>query len=168
MTSAARPVAIPASIDSHGKPGIAGITRGVVKLEVDVVTSELLVIEGDDVTTLVETDVVVTTLVTIDEVLDELVTLDVAELLVDTLEEELDEELLVVLNGNDVVAVTLAGTPPGGSRWKMSASEFGKPAMFVPTAKPFVLERSESPSRVPVFEVGIEGESVDHELDTLS
>lgn len=66
-----------------------------------------------------------------------------------------------------VVAVLVAVIPPGGSRCRMSDREFGKAVSWLPTARPFVLERRESPRRVPVF--GIDGaSSVDHELVILS
>jgi hypothetical protein len=38
IPSKAMPMTIPAMIDSHGNPGIAGSTRGVVVEEEDVVT----------------------------------------------------------------------------------------------------------------------------------
>lgn len=162
----------PATIDSHGKPGIAGITSAVVVVDVDAVTSELLVTD-EDVTTLVETDAVVTSLVTapVDEVLDVLASLEVTLLvtLAEELEEVLEEELLIVLDDGDVVVVTLAGTPPGGSRWKIKANVAAFGTIFVPTAKPFVLERNAKPLRVdpaPAAETGLS--NVDHELLTGS
>ena len=42
MASAVNPTIIPAMIDSIGKPGIAGMTSGVVVLEVEGVTVTVL------------------------------------------------------------------------------------------------------------------------------
>jgi hypothetical protein len=80
-----------------------------------------------------------------------------------------EEELLIVLDDGDVVVVTLAGTPPGGSRWKIKANVAALGTMFVPTASPFVLERNAKPLRVepaPAAETGLS--NVDHELLTGS
>jgi hypothetical protein len=135
---------IPAAIDSHGKPGTAGTTRGVVALDDDD--------EEDAVTVRVLTDVAVAELL-VDWLVAELevwvevltwvdvvaVELVEAELVVLEIVEEDDvlelEVLVVVTIGTVVVAIWVGGF--GGSRWKIPDSE-GVPEIPAPTAKPSV------------------------------
>ena len=96
IASAARPIAIPAMMDSIGKPGTAGITRGVVVLD-DCVTVtvakelevSLDVLSVELVTSLVE---VTTEDVLVSDVLVELTVLEATLVL-----ELVDEVVLLVV-----------------------------------------------------------------------
>lgn len=58
MTSTERPMMIPAAIDSHGKPGTAGTTSGVVAIDED---------DAVTVTVLTEVDVLLDVLLAVAE-----------------------------------------------------------------------------------------------------
>jgi hypothetical protein len=134
---------IPAAIDSHGKPGTAGTTRGVVALDdddeedavtvrvlTDVAVAELLV---DWLVAELEVWVEVLTWVDVVAVEAELVVLEIVEVEEDDVLEL--EVLVVVTIGTVVVAIWVGGF--GGSRWKIPDSE-GVPEIPAPTAKPSV------------------------------
>lgn len=138
MTSAVRPMAIPAMIDSTGKPGTAGSTRGVVvELEdsVTVTVAAELVLALEVSLTMVLSVVLVSTLVVVVDwtelVSVELVVLEVTMLVL----LELVEALLDV----EIVVVVVLPPPPlvggfRGSRWKMPANV--PPVIGRPTANP--------------------------------
>jgi hypothetical protein len=131
----------PAIIDSHGKPGIAGSTIGVVT----VLVAELTVVEGVLSTVTVDTE----TLAIVDSselvvstawvvVLDD-VTLELDE---DTIvaDAELDAEVSVVSDEFDVVPPPLNVGGVIGSRWKIPVRGFMEPVVLgcAPTAHPSV------------------------------
>jgi hypothetical protein len=134
------PTITPAIIDSHGNPGIAGSTRGVVA-------------EDDVVTVCVTTAVVLTMEVEIDVLISVVVAvLAVVTVLPCDEEEELAllEVVLLVIVNVELPAVTVVVTsdPPlplvggfSGSKWNTPASGIGgvvieNPEGPAPTAQP--------------------------------
>jgi hypothetical protein len=133
---------IPAAIDSHGKPGTAGTTRGVVALDdddeedavtvrvlTDVAVAELLV---DWLVAELEVWVEVLTWVDVVAVEAELVVLEIVEVEEDDV---LELEVLVVVTICMVVTIWVGRS--GGSRWKIPDSDV-VPEIPAPTAKPSV------------------------------
>jgi hypothetical protein len=130
------PRIIPAAIDSHGKPGTAGTTSGVVALDdedavtVTILTEPEVLVELLVSSLVVELDVWVVELVTWAELVD------VEPVVVELVEEEvlLELVLLVVVTtiGTVVVAIWAGGF--SGSRW--NSPETSDPPTGVPTANP--------------------------------
>jgi hypothetical protein len=157
MTRTERPMAIPATIDSQGKPGTAGTMSGVVALDDDTES----VLKEVEVTVLTEVAVlidVVTEVTVCGELVDvELLVADV-ELLVAEL---VVEDVLLLTIVVDVVTTVVVVEPPpppplGGSRWNIRPSEPDPPE--VPTAKPSVPETKYRPCNRPVVgKAGIVG-----------
>jgi hypothetical protein len=131
-------------IDSHGKPGIAGITSGVET----VLLLELVVVVG--VLTSVNVDTEVLTIVVVRELV-EVTGVEVVDDVEDT-ELELDAVDSVELELELVVVVVLACWPTTGgyrgSRWNIPANGLVAPVMPAPTAQPscgLVSETERSP-----------------------
>jgi len=143
IARAAKPISMPARIDSNGNPGIGGNAIGVetaIELEVEVVRG---VVVGVLTTVVVTTEVlgwvvadVLADVTGVDDVeLTKLVALDVALLVALLVVALLVEEIVLA-----VVTAVVAPPPyrPGGSRWKTKA-KVPVPASS-PTANPLVLD----------------------------
>jgi hypothetical protein len=124
-----RPKIRPASIDSHGKPGIAGSTMGVETELVD----ELIVVVGTVETVTVDTEVLTTTVVGELVVTGTIVVLLVA---LDSVVVAWDELEAVAVVEVTVWLLYVGGTT--GSRWKMPARVLTPVAGSAPTAQPSV------------------------------
>jgi len=157
MASVVSPNMIPATIDSIGNPGTAGITSGVVVLEVEGGVTVIVL------TWLEDSDVELETLldVSLDEVLDVCIVDDVASLLVEeVLVEVVSEEVELVIEVVSVVVtgvVTVVpggGLPSGGSKWNEKL-RVPAPSEVCPTASPFVLDLMYREKIAPVLGAGI-------------
>jgi hypothetical protein len=128
-------------IDSHGKPGTAGITIGVETASV----VELLVVVGVLTTVIVDTDVlinvVVSELVAVRDIVEALDETELMKLELINVEDTVDAlALLKVVVTTIVDCCTVFWNAPGGSRCRTKARVLGLEATRVPTAKPFVLD----------------------------